>query len=82
MCPVLVDKAKNSGSKMISDNATPIRPENSSEDQRYDSTTFAAPLSQDVHISGMTMHPLQNQMTKPSGLRMPSPSLSFFSQVS
>ncbi|KAI3461473.1 hypothetical protein Pfo_018136 [Paulownia fortunei] len=79
MSPVLVDKADNSGSKMISDNMTPARPVNSS-DGLHESTTFTAAFSRNAHVSGRTLHPLQNQAMKPSGLRMPSPSLSFFSQ--
>ncbi|KAL8516112.1 hypothetical protein ACS0TY_014695 [Phlomoides rotata] len=78
--PVMVDKANNSGSKIISENAIPIKPENSSESQRYGSTTFSTSFSMNAQFSGRTVNPLQNQTTKPSGLRMPSPSLSFFSQ--
>lgn len=79
--PVMVEKANNSGSKIISENATAIRPENSSEGQRYGSTTISTSFSMNAQISGRSVNPLQNETTKPSGLRMPSPSLSFFSQV-
>ncbi|KAK4441142.1 hypothetical protein Salat_0449100 [Sesamum alatum] len=79
MRSLLVDKANNSVSKMIPDNMTPARPVNSSESQ-HDLTTSAAPFSQNAHLSCRTMHTSQNQNMKPSGLRMPSPSLSFFSQ--
>lgn len=76
-----VDK-DNSGSKMIPVNVTEIRRESSCDSQRYDSATFATSSNQNAHINGRTLHSLQNQTIKPSGLRMPSPSLSFFSQVS
>ncbi|GFP95676.1 hypothetical protein PHJA_001711800 [Phtheirospermum japonicum] len=79
MSPVLDDNADNSGSKMISEIMTPARPVNSSEAQQ-ESTSFAVPFSRNAHVGGTTMHPSQNQPMKPSGLRMPSPSLSFFSQ--
>ncbi|GER55167.1 NAD(P)-binding Rossmann-fold superfamily protein [Striga asiatica] len=74
--PVLAD---NSGSRMISDITTPVRSVNSSED-RKESTSSASLISQHAHVYGATMHTLPNPPTKPSGLRMPSPSLSFFSQ--
>ncbi|KAL3649365.1 hypothetical protein CASFOL_005768 [Castilleja foliolosa] len=79
LSPVLDDNAKNSCSKMISDIMTPVRPVNSSE-AKQESTSFAVPFSRNAHVGGTTMHPSQNQPMKPSGLRMPSPSLSFFSQ--
>ncbi|KAH6765593.1 hypothetical protein C2S52_016576 [Perilla frutescens var. hirtella] len=80
MIPMTVDKANNSCSKTIPDTVTQFRPENSCDSQRYDSATFATSYSQNAYINGRTLHPLQNQTMKPSGLRMPSPSLSFFSQ--
>ncbi|PIN02905.1 hypothetical protein CDL12_24577 [Handroanthus impetiginosus] len=64
---------------MISDSTAPARPVPSSEAQ-YESATFTASFSQNAHDSSRIMHHLQNQTIKPSGLRMPSPSLSFFSQ--
>ncbi|KAK6144501.1 hypothetical protein DH2020_021321 [Rehmannia glutinosa] len=79
MSPILVDNADNSGSKRISNNMTPARPMNSSEGQ-HESTSFATSFSRNFHVGGTTTHPSQNQTMKPSGLRMPSPSLSFFSQ--
>ncbi|CAA0816852.1 Unknown protein [Striga hermonthica] len=74
--PVLAD---NSGSRMFSDITTPVRSVNSSED-RKESTSSASLISQHAHVYGAAMHTLPNPPTKPSGLRMPSPSLSFFSQ--
>lgn len=79
--PAMVDKANDSGSKIISENVTPIRPGNLSEGQQYGSTSYSTSFSMKAQISGRTENPLQNQTIKPSGLRMPSPSLSFFSQV-
>lgn len=80
MSRLLVKKAGNSGAKMISGNITPAKAVNSSEGQ-HESATFATPFTRNAHVSGRTI-PSQNQIMKPSGLRMPSPSLSFFSQVS
>ncbi|KAG8371381.1 hypothetical protein BUALT_Bualt13G0081900 [Buddleja alternifolia] len=74
----MVDKAKNSGPRMISDNMTPARVHSSEIEDKL--TTFAAPCSESAFVSGRTMQPSQNQSVKPSGLRMPSPSLSFFGQ--
>ncbi|XP_057781715.1 uncharacterized protein LOC131000006 isoform X2 [Salvia miltiorrhiza] len=74
--PMTVDKAYTSGPKTTPVNVTQIRPENSRESQQYDSAT----LSQNAHTNGKILHPSQNQTMRPSGLRMPSPSLSFFSQ--
>ncbi|KAL1558109.1 hypothetical protein AAHA92_08611 [Salvia divinorum] len=73
---VTIDKPYNSAPKTTPSNFTQIRPENSCESQRYDSATF----SQNAHNNAKILYPLQNQTTRPSGLRMPSPSLSFFSQ--
>ncbi|KAL8029856.1 hypothetical protein ABFX02_14G250300 [Erythranthe guttata] len=74
--PLLVQKANNSGSEMISSSLTAAKPVNSSEGQR-ESLNFATPRN--AHVRDMTI-PSHNQVMKPSGLRMPSPSLSFFSQ--
>ncbi|EYU36218.1 hypothetical protein MIMGU_mgv11b023888mg [Erythranthe guttata] len=76
--PLLVQKANNSGSEMISSSLTAAKPVNSSEGQR-ESLNFATPRN--AHVRDMTI-PSHNQVMKPSGLRMPSPSLSFFSQSS
>ncbi|KAK4408542.1 hypothetical protein Sango_0435200 [Sesamum angolense] len=79
MHSLLVDKANHSVSKMIPDNMTPVRLVNSSQSQ-HEPTTSVTPFSQNAHLSCRTMHTSQNQNIKPSGLRMPSPSLSFFGQ--
>ncbi|XP_011089856.1 uncharacterized protein LOC105170683 [Sesamum indicum] len=79
MHSLLVDKANHSVSKMIPDHMTPVRLVNSSQSQ-HEPTTSTAPFPQNAHLSCRTMHTSQNQNMKPSGLRMPSPSLSFFSQ--
>ncbi|KAL3829146.1 hypothetical protein ACJIZ3_017948 [Penstemon smallii] len=80
MSPVLAEYSdENSVPKIVSDNMTPPRPVHSSEEQ-YKPLTSAASLAQNAHESGRRMHPSQDQTMKPSGLRMPSPSLSFFSQ--
>ncbi|XP_041989304.1 uncharacterized protein LOC121740749 [Salvia splendens] len=73
---VTIGKAYSSAPKTTPSNLTQIRPENSCESQRYDSATF----SQNAHNNAKILHPSQNQTMRPSGLRMPSPSLSFFSQ--
>ncbi|KAL6577263.1 hypothetical protein OROMI_011539 [Orobanche minor] len=76
---VLVDNSDNPYSKMISDIATPARQVNSSMAQQ-ESTSFADPFYRNAHAGGTTIHPSQNQPMRPSRLRMPSPSLSYFSQ--
>lgn len=81
MSPMTVDKGNNLAPKMIPVNVTQIRPDNSCGSRQYDSATFAASCSQNAQVSGGISHPSQNLTVKPSGLRMPSPSLSFFSQV-
>ncbi|KAM7522294.1 hypothetical protein LguiA_012196 [Lonicera macranthoides] len=43
-------------------------------------STLAVSLSQNTHTIGATMQNRQNQRVRPSGLRMPSPSLGFFGQ--
>ncbi|KAL6563598.1 hypothetical protein OROGR_002557 [Orobanche gracilis] len=75
----LVDNGDNPYSKMISDIATPARQVNSSMAQQ-ESTSFADPFYRNAHAGGTTIHHSQNQPMRPSGLRMPSPSLSYFSQ--
>ncbi|CAI9770845.1 unnamed protein product [Fraxinus pennsylvanica] len=77
--PLLVDKANNSGSKMISGNMVPSTTGHSFE-SRDEPTTISISVAQNACISGRNMHPSPNQATRPSGLRMPSPSLAFFSQ--
>ncbi|XP_041993621.1 uncharacterized protein LOC121744207 [Salvia splendens] len=73
---VTIGKAYSSAPKTTPSNLTQIGPENSCESQRYDSATF----SQNAQNNAKILHPLQNQTMRPSALRMPSPSLSFFSQ--
>ncbi|KAL2471249.1 Uncharacterized protein Adt_39385 [Abeliophyllum distichum] len=77
--PMLVHRAGNSGSKMISDNMAPVSTVHSSE-SRDESTAVSIPIAPSASISGRNMHPSPSQATRPSGLRMPSPSLAFFSQ--
>ncbi|XP_073145464.1 uncharacterized protein [Henckelia pumila] len=74
----LGDNAYNSGSKNIAANVNSSSLSHSSESQDQ-SATFSAPFCEIAQNSGIT-HLSQNQNMKPSGLRMPSPSLSFFSQ--
>lgn len=74
------DNAYNSGSKNIAAKAKSSSLPHSPE-SRDQSATFSAPFSQNAQSSGTIMHLPQNQNMKPSGLRMPSPSISFFSQV-
>ncbi|XP_073056747.1 uncharacterized protein [Primulina eburnea] len=75
----LGDKACNSGSKNIAANVNPSGMLHSSES--WDQfATFSASSSQIAQSSGRITHLSQNQNMKPSGLRMPSPSLSFFCQ--
>ncbi|XP_051142781.1 uncharacterized protein LOC127259466 [Andrographis paniculata] len=77
MSPILVNlAADNSGSKMI----TPVQPTQESEGQ-HELATSAVPLPRNARFIGRSVHPPENQALKPSGLRMPSPSLSFFSQT-
>ncbi|XP_022858545.1 uncharacterized protein LOC111379418 isoform X3 [Olea europaea var. sylvestris] len=76
--PLPVDKPSNSGSKMISDIMVPFNPGHSFETR--DPTTISISVAQKACSSGGNMHPSPNQAPRPSGLRMPSPSLSFFSQ--
>ncbi|CAI9776420.1 unnamed protein product [Fraxinus pennsylvanica] len=77
--PLLVEKPNNCGSKMISDNMVPFNPGHSFE-SRDEPTTISISVAQNACISGGNLHPSRNQAPRPSGLRMPSPSLSFFSQ--
>ncbi|KAL2488890.1 uncharacterized protein Fot_42182 [Forsythia ovata] len=77
--PMLVHRADNSGSKMILDNMAPVTTVHSSE-SRDESTAVPVPIAQGASISGRNMHPSPSQATRPSGLRMPSPSLAFFGQ--
>ncbi|XP_075514004.1 uncharacterized protein LOC142549105 isoform X3 [Primulina tabacum] len=75
----LGDNACSSGSKNIAANVNPSSMLHSSE-SRDQLATFSASFSQIAQSSGRITHLSQNQNMKPSGLRMPSPSLSFFCQ--
>lgn len=75
--PSLVKKA-NSSLQVTPDPVVPSTTALSSEGQ-YGSSIVAGSLHQNIHIAGGKMSQLQKG--KPSGLRMPSPSLGYFGQV-
>ncbi|KZV35131.1 hypothetical protein F511_06837 [Dorcoceras hygrometricum] len=79
MSPQPGGNAYNSGSTKIAADMNSSSLLHSSEGQNQPAN-FSATFSQIARSSGRIMHLSQNQNMKPSGLRMPSPSLSFFGQ--
>lgn len=80
VCPVAGNKVDNSDPKVTPDDVPLSVKVNASEGQDVTSQ-LAASLSSNNAITGRNLQHTQIQSTKPSGLRMPSPSLGFFGQV-
>nr|XP_027086831.1 uncharacterized protein LOC113708555 [Coffea arabica] len=79
LCPIQVNKVHSSGSKLILDDVPSVITVDSSDSQDV-TTQLAVRLPSSNVITGTTLQHTQSQSTKPSGLRMPSPSLGFFGQ--
>ncbi|KAL3530623.1 hypothetical protein ACH5RR_009945 [Cinchona calisaya] len=79
LCPVVGNRVNNSGPKVTPKDVPPSVKAVSSKGRDVTSQ-LAASLPQNNAITGRTLQHFQVQLAKPSGLRMPSPSLGFFGQ--